>query len=61
MKQADDFCGSCQDRNTAKHVIRAFNAKMTINVKELGLISRFNGVDVEQTRPYQTVQCCIYQ
>ena len=52
MKQVDNFCVSCEDRETAKHVIAAINAKMTIDVKELGLISRFNGVDVEQTRYY---------
>ena len=52
MKQVDDFSVSCEDRDTAKHVISAINEKMTIDVKELGLISRFNGVDVHQTRHY---------
>ena len=49
MKQVDDFCVSCEDRNAAKAVINAINAKMTIDVKKLGLISRFNGMDVQQT------------
>ena len=39
MKQIDDFSVSCKDRETAKHVIEAINDKMTIDVKELGLIS----------------------
>ena len=57
MKQVDDFCVSCEDRATAKNVIQAINAKMTIDVKELGLISRFNGMDVQQTPSlHQTIQ-----
>ena len=33
---------------------------MTINVKELGLISRFNGVDVTQTQHYIKLSNAIY-
>ena len=33
---------------------------MTINVKELGLISRFNGVDVTQTQHYIKLSNTIY-
>ena len=51
---------SCQDRDTAKHVIREINAKMTIDVKELGLISQFNGVDVKQTRHYIKLSNAVY-
>ena len=60
MKQLDDFLVSCEDRETAKHVIKAINDKMTIDVKELGLISRFNGVDVEQTRYYIKLSNAVY-
>ena len=52
MKQVDDFCVSCEDQETAKHVIAAINEKMTIDIKELGIISRFNGVDIHQTSHY---------
>ena len=60
MKQVDDFSVSCEDRETAKSVIKAINDKMTIDVKELGLISRFNGVDVEQTRYYIKLSNAVY-
>ena len=60
MKQVNDFCISCKDRDTAKHVISAINKKMTIDVKELGLISQFNGVDVEQTRHYIKLSNAVY-
>ena len=60
MKQVDDFCVSCQDRETAKQVIAAINSKMTINVKELGLISCFNGMDVQQTCHYIKLSNAVY-
>ena len=52
LRQVDDFAVSCQDHETAKHVIEAINTEMTIQVKELGTVSRFNGVDIQQTRHY---------
>ena len=33
---------------------------MTIDVKELGIISRFNGVDVQQTRSYIKLSNAVY-
>lgn len=52
LRQVDDFAVACQDQDTAKKVISMINNKMTINVKSLGTIARFNGVDVDQTREY---------
>ena len=52
MKQVDDFCVSCKDRDTAKSVNAAINDTMTIDIKELGLNSRCNGVEVTQTCPF---------
>ena len=52
LRQVDDFAIACQDRDLAKQVIHDINSKMTIDVKELGQIHRYNGVDVEQTRDY---------
>ena len=60
MKQVDNFCVSCEDCDTAKRVIAAINDKMTIDVKELGRISRFNGVDITQTRHYIKLSNAIY-
>ena len=60
MKQVDDFSVSCEDCETAKNVIKAINNKMTINVTELGLISRFNCVNVEQTRYYIKLSNAVY-
>ena len=52
LRQVDDFAISCEDKATALDVIEKINSKMTIVVKQLGLIDRFNGVDVLQTRNF---------
>ena len=52
LRQVDDFAVACQDKELAQTVIKDINDKMTINVKELGEIDRFNGVDVQQTKHY---------
>ena len=52
LRQVDDFAISCEDDAVSKDCIQAINSKMTIEVKELGIISRFNGIDVDQTRDY---------
>ena len=52
LRQVDDFAISCEDKATAMDVIKRINDKMTIEVKELGLIDRFNGVDILQTKHF---------
>jgi deoxyuridine 5'-triphosphate nucleotidohydrolase len=52
LRQVDDFAVACESRTLASDIISKINDKMTIDVKELGLISRFNGVDVQQSRQY---------
>ena len=52
IRQVDDFAVSCEDEATAKQVIADINSKMTIDVKQLGQIDRFNGVGVTQTKHF---------
>jgi dUTP pyrophosphatase len=52
LRQVDDFAVGCEDVETAQHVISNINNKMTISVKDLGQLTRFNGVDILQTRHY---------
>jgi hypothetical protein len=52
LRQVDDFAVACQDKETAHDIISKINDKMTIQVKELGMIDRFNGVDILQTKDY---------
>ncbi len=60
LRQVDDFAIACQDTETADAVIEAINSKMTIEVKKLGMITRFNGVDVLQTRHYVKLSNATY-
>jgi hypothetical protein len=52
LRQVDDFAVSVEDEATAKQVIQDINSKMTIDVKQLGRLSRFNGMDITQTKHY---------
>ena len=60
LRQVDDFAIACEDRATASQVIRDINSKMTIDVKELGIVNRYNGVDVEQTQEYIRIHNTTY-
>ena len=52
LRQVDDFAISCQDSETALQIIKAIDSKMSVTIKHLGQITRFNGVDVLQARDY---------
>ena len=52
LRQVDDFSISCQDKATAERIIKAIDEKMTIKIKNLGSLSRFNGIDILQTKHY---------
>ena len=52
LRQVDDFAISCEDEKLFKEVIADIQSEMTIAINKLGRLSRFNGVDIEQTRHY---------
>ena len=52
LRQIDDFAIAYQDEETAEQVIKAIDSKMTIQIKNLGLLTRFNGIDNVQTKQY---------
>lgn len=52
LRQVDDFAIACEDTTIANQVINDINSKMTIEIKHLGSVSRFNGVDIDQRREY---------
>ncbi|GFH58223.1 hypothetical protein CTEN210_14699 [Chaetoceros tenuissimus] len=60
LRQVDDFAVACETKDIATQVISDINSKMSIDVKELGVISRYNGVDVSQTRHYIKLSNCTY-
>ena len=50
--QVDDFAIACEDKTLASSVITNINSKITIRVKELGLINRFNSMYISYIRDY---------
>jgi hypothetical protein len=50
--QVDDFAIACMDTQIAEGVIKTIESKMTVKVHSLGIITRFHGVDVQQTQYY---------
>ena len=52
LRQVDDFAISALDPDIAHDIIAKIDDKMTIKVKPLGIIERFNGVDIDQTKQY---------
>ena len=46
----DDFAIACESETIAKDFVHVIDNKMSISIKYLGLLTRFNGVDIEQSR-----------
>ena len=60
LRQVDDFAIACQDTDLANQVIKDINSKMSIEVKHLGQVERFNGVDIDQRREYVKIHNTTY-
>ena len=52
LRQTDDFAIACKNESTAMYLVNEINSKMTVDIKYLGLVTRFNGVDVDQRDKY---------
>ena len=52
LRQVDDFAVSCKDPEIAKKVIDKISEKLSAPMKKLGVVDRYNGVDVTQTTDY---------
>ena len=50
LRQVDDFAVACTDKETAEKVIQVIDATMTIQIKNLGLLTKFNGIDISQAK-----------
>jgi hypothetical protein len=60
LRQVDDFAVASSQRCYAEQLIDSINNKMQIQVKHLGIIDRFNGMDIYQTRHYVKITCTKY-
>ena len=60
LRQVDDFALGCDSEATAEKVWQLIDSKMSAPLKREGLIHRFNGIDVNQTRDFITIHCATY-
>ena len=57
LRQVDDFSVAAKQSSTCSKIIAHINSKMSMDVKDLGVITRFNGMDVHQTKHYIKLTC----
>ena len=60
LRQVDDFAVACKEESVTKEVIAAINKEMTIEVKDLGRLDRYNGVDVTQSKHFVKLSNATY-
>lgn len=57
LRQVDDFTVAATTADMAHRFITMINQRMRIELKTLGTVTRFNGMDIHQTRDYVKVSC----
>jgi len=60
LRQVDDFAIACESESIAKSIIAKINSHMSVDIKYLGLLTRFNGVDILQTSDYVKIYNATY-
>jgi hypothetical protein len=60
LRQVDNFLISAKTRQIADEVHQQIQSKMTNELNDLGVIKRFNGMDVAQTKHYLKISCHTY-
>ncbi len=56
----DDFTIAATNATTVDRLIDQINEQLRMPMKNLGIITRFNGIDIEQTRDYVKLHCQKY-
>ncbi len=57
LRQVDDFAVGARESEHVEQLLARINAKMRIDIKIQGLITRFNGMDIHQTQDYVKITC----
>jgi hypothetical protein len=60
LRQVDDFAISGTSREECNKVRQLIQNQMANELHDLGVIKRFNGLDIHQTRDYLKISCEIY-
>ncbi len=59
-RQVDDFPIACSDESTANRLLDMIDGKLTIPLKQMGLLDLYNGLNVIQTWDYIKIKCSTY-
>ena len=57
LRQVDDFSVSAREQSTCQEIIRLIGSHLTVPLNDLGIIRKFNGVNIQQTRWYIKLSC----
>ena len=57
LRQVDDFSVSANTQDTCKSIITIIGSHLTVPLNDLGIIRKFNGVNVQQTRWFIKISC----
>lgn len=60
LRQVDDFATASEDASTCEAVLDMIDCHLKIPLKRLGLVTMYNGVNVEQTKHYIKLSCESY-
>ena len=60
LRQVDDFALGCDSEETAEKIWKLIDQEMSAPLKREGLLKRFNGIDIEQTKDFIRVSCHTY-
>ena len=52
LRQVGDLAIICEDKSISNAIINDINSHMSVDIKYLGLVSSFNGVNILQTDKY---------
>jgi hypothetical protein len=57
LRQVDNFAVACSDPAISKEIIRQIGAQLQVPLNDLGTLTKFNGLDILQTRDYNKIYC----
>ena len=57
LRQVDDFAIAANDQDTCQKTISEIGSYLTVPLNDLGIIRKFNGVNVHQTKWYIKISC----
>ena len=60
LRQVDNFAVACKKPAISKMIIAKIGAKLSVPLHQLGVIEKFNGIDVVQSKSFIKISCTSY-